>query len=462
LKAKGNLEVKGTTTEVDETVTGKLTVEGDTTLGDEIADNITPKGTIPDNAYLRFGSDNDRQLVFDGTNFNLKGGDLTFTGITGTPSFSGHNHSAGGMTQVPAAGLGSSVDLEFVRSNDNTVAGDIHAKVDGAYNLGSDANKFDTVYANNFPGAGGAAVTVTSGKQTGIKTLKGKVESDNLTSFAVDLNGQQNLWIKRYSSPAAFETIDEVFGVDTVQFGGGAGAHFIANNANQASGQSFAVFATPDGTQTAGGFSAPQGDPTGLAWDGTYLWHADNTANYIYKLKTDGTQTGDGFASPQGSPWGLTWDGTYIWNTDNSANYIYQLDTSGAQVGGFSSPQGAPSSLAWDGVYLWNVDNTAAYIYKLKIDGTQTGDGFASPAPNPIGITWDGTYLWHGDADANYIYQLKTDGTEVGGFASPMETPRGLAWSGAYLWNADGFCEYIYQLGSATNFDAAYKFIEVG
>jgi len=318
-----------------------------------------------------------------------------------------------------------------VRSNDNTIAGDINTKVDGAYNLGSSTNQFDTVYANNFPGAGGGGATVTSGKQTGIKTLKSKIDSDNLTSFAVDLNGQQNLWIKRYSSPAAFETIDEVFGADTVQFGGGAGAHFIDNNFNQASGQSFGVFAIPDGTQV-GGFTPPATGPVGSTWDGTYLWVADTDKDYIYQLKTDGTQVG-GFTPPGIDPHGLAWDGTYIWNAGAGTNHVYQFKTDGTQVGNFATPAPTARGLAWDGIYLWYSDTSVDYIYQLKTDGTQVG-GFAPPASDPTGLIWDGTYLWDADYTAGYVYQLKTDGTQVGGFAGLGPGPEGLAWDGVYLW----------------------------
>jgi len=76
-------------------------------------------------------------------------------------------------------------------------------------------------------------------------------------------------------------------------------------------------------------------------------------------------------------------------------------------------------------------------------------------------LTWDGTYLWNSCGGPNVIYQLTTGGGQVSNF-SPGPDPRGNAWDGTYLWNADWTADFTYQFGSATSFDAAYKFINVG
>jgi len=47
------------------------------------------------------------------------------------------------------AKVAPSVDLEFVRSNDNVVAGGITPKVDGAYNLANSTYQFNAVYSRN-------------------------------------------------------------------------------------------------------------------------------------------------------------------------------------------------------------------------------------------------------------------------------------------------------------------------
>jgi len=353
-----------------------------------------------------------------------------------------------------------SVDLEFVRSNDNVIAGDIDAKVDGAYNLGSSANKFDTAYANNFPGT--ASISTESGNLTSVKGVKFRADGNLIGAVFKDPPNKANqgpFWVRQYSSKAAFEAIKSGYVALPQAFGSSNAPVVSPGNptVNPEGGTNlFSVSFVPDGTQVDK-FGTPGATPYGLTWDGTYLWNSDSDADYIYQLKTDGTQAG-GFASPEGAPYGLTWDGTYLWNQDNSADYIYQLKTDGTQVGGFASPASDVRGLAWDGTYLWAPDFTATYIYQLKTDGTQVG-GFASPGPGPIGLTWDGTYLWNTDYTADYIYQLKTDGTQAGGFASFTTSPAGLAWDGIYLWDLDD--DIIYRVGSASSMDIAYQVTSV-
>jgi hypothetical protein len=156
-------------------------------------------------------------------------------------------------------------------------------------------------------------------------------------------------------------------------------------------------------------FASPGTSPQGLAWDGTYLWNADNDTDQIYKLNTTGTIISQ-FASPGTSPQGLAWDGTYLWNADNGADQIYKLNTTGTIISQFASPYAYPQGLAWDGTYLWNADNDTDQIYKLNTTGTIISQ-FASPGTSPQGLAWDGTYLWNADNSADRIYKLDTTGT---------------------------------------------------
>jgi len=353
-----------------------------------------------------------------------------------------------------SAKVDPSVDLEFVRSNDNVVAGDIDAAADGAYNLGSSANKFDTAYANNFPGT--ASLTTKSGHLSGVKGLKLSPDGD-IISAGFNVKENTKAWMRQYSSKGVPEHVSGKFGCSA----GFASPHIPLLSPSNASVDPeggtdlFSASLTPDGTRVGGEFDLPvDANVRGITWDGTYLWVVHYSSNNIYQLKTDGTQV-DVCPTLTGTPQGVTWDGTYLWYADSGVAYIYQLKTDGTKVKAFGRP-GTPMGLTWDGAYLLNADDYADFIYRLTTDGTNVG-AFDAPTIYTNGLGWDGTYLWHSEQQAGYIYQLKTDGTQVSSFPSPDSNPEGLAWDGVYLWHVGDGGDFVYQLGSGSSMDIAYQ-----
>jgi len=191
------------------------------------------------------------------------------------------------------AKVAPSVDLEFVRSNDNVVAGDIDAAADGAYNLGSSSVKFDTAYASNFPGAG--ISEVGSGSDLTVKGITYQLtESGFLGTSAVT---DRKVWFKLYTTPAAFELASDAIYGDKETASGPTVPKSAPGTAdpNPQPGALWSVSMIPDGTPV-GGFASPAPSPDDMMWDGTYLWNADSGASYIYQLNKDGTQAG-GFAT---------------------------------------------------------------------------------------------------------------------------------------------------------------------
>ena len=164
------------------------------------------------------------------------------------------------------------------------------------------------------------------------------------------------------------------------------------------------ILISPSSFQTcdvSGPYNSPGPKPSGLAFDGTYLWNADYTDDKIYKLDTSGYII-DSFDSPGPYPSGLAFDGTYLWNADYLDDKIYKLDTSGNIIDSFDSPGIAPMGLTFDGIYLWNADLGDDKIYKLDTSGNII-DSFDSPLSDPRGLAFDGTYLWHADNGVDII-----------------------------------------------------------
>ncbi|MBW2981330.1 hypothetical protein KY343_00490 [Candidatus Woesearchaeota archaeon] len=187
------------------------------------------------------------------------------------------------------------------------------------------------------------------------------------------------------------------------------------------------IYRLDDNGNLIDSFDAPGTQPRGLAWDGAYLWHADNNNDKIHKIDVNGIVV-DSFDAPGTSPSGLAWDGTYLWHTDTDVDMIYKLTTSGTVVDSFDSPGTYPTGLAWDGTYLWSADGSInGDIYKLTTSGA-VATSFDAPGTYSWGLAWDGTYLWNTDNVNEIIYKITTDGTVIDSFSSQGQHPTGLAW----------------------------------
>jgi len=159
-------------------------------------------------------------------------------------------------------------------------------------------------------------------------------------------------------------------------------------------------------------FDSPSSFPTGLTWDGQYLWNSDYQSEMIYAIDPADGQVIKSFDAPDSDPEGLAWDGRYIWHVDggnayklgqDAKLYIYRIDpASGEATRMFEAPRPGYNAedLAWDGHYLWYIDGGqdaqtegTSTIYKVDPDTGVVVKSFDAPGPNPSGLAWDGSYL---------------------------------------------------------------------
>lgn len=194
-------------------------------------------------------------------------------------------------------------------------------------------------------------------------------------------------------------------------------------------------------------FSAPDVQPTGLAWDGEHLWNGNGFPNGIYKLDPADGSVLDMFTGPGGGQvWGLTWDGAHLRSSSIALGFIYTLDPADGSI--IDSFAAIPSTgLAWDGINLWASDLSGGDIYKLDPSDGSVLDSFAAPGDQPTGLTWDGENLWSVSVVTGLIYKLDpADGSVLDSFAAPGGLPTGLAWDGEHLWSASIATGLIYKL----------------
>jgi hypothetical protein len=149
------------------------------------------------------------------------------------------------------------------------------------------------------------------------------------------------------------------------------------------------------------------------------------------------------FEAPGSHINGIAWDGTYLWLADNYGD-LFKVDANGKLLKVCRTPEVTPKGLIWDGRTFWLFTTNYGYIYQFSIDEsgtvpkTQTISSFHAPAGMfgggiNDGLAWDGSNLWYAN---NYsIYRLDTVGTVVSSFAFPNVID-GLAWDGQNLWLA--------------------------
>lgn len=134
----------------------------------------------------------------------------------------------------------------------------------------------------------------------------------------------------------------------------------------------------------------PPGPPTGIAYDGTYLWISVASQAKLYRLTESGDVV-DQYSSPGTNPWGLTYgDREYLWHVDRDTQTAYKIDIhTGNTVSSFSTTSFAsdPVGIAYDGWHLHIVDGTAAEVHRVETNGVWI-ESTSLSSTTPKGICW--------------------------------------------------------------------------
>lgn len=193
---------------------------------------------------------------------------------------------------------------------------------------------------------------------------------------------------------------------------------------------------------------APRTCPTGLAWDGNYLWVADRKTDSLYKIDPKNGNIEKSIPSPGFWPMGLAWDGRFLWSVDLEEEAIYRIDPESEQViFAIPTPCPSPRGLAWDRNSLWVCDDREDMIYNVSPEDGTIISSFLSPSSYPTGLSYDGKYLWVADRIRNEIYMVTPDkGNVIIIFDSFGPYVRGLTWDGESLWAVDYQTDKLYKI----------------
>jgi transglutaminase-like putative cysteine protease len=210
----------------------------------------------------------------------------------------------------------------------------------------------------------------------------------------------------------------------------------------------YSVFSLAIPGKVVASFSTPAFHPSGLAFDGKYLWLADHRTAKLYKIDPTTGRVAEDITSPAFIPGGLAFDGKYLWIVDGEGGDIFKLDPkTGVTCSSISAPSRSPRGLSFDGNYLWVIDDREDKIYQLD-----TGDGTiinTIPAPYGYGygLSYDGRYLYVSDRARDRIYLVSPDnGAVIMVLPAPGPFVTELAYDGKYLWCVDYQTDMLYKL----------------
>jgi len=152
----------------------------------------------------------------------------------------------------------------------------------------------------------------------------------------------------------------------------------------------------------------------GGTWDGTNFWLVDQSDGNVKQFDTDFNYTGTFFSTQGVSPTGIAWDGTYLYvgEDDVEDRNIYRYDSAGTYTN-FSFPYNNETATLKDITvldgFLWLME-VGGKTFKYNLDGEYTGDFFevvaTSNTTNPYGITSDSDSFWIGGNDNSVVSEF--------------------------------------------------------
>jgi PKD repeat protein len=116
-------------------------------------------------------------------------------------------------------------------------------------------------------------------------------------------------------------------------------------------------------------FAAPDNQPWDLCIENDNLWMVDYWGNAIYKIDPSDGSLIESYGSEGTDPSGIVWDGNYLWYCDNGqggVDYLYKVD-----LGGSGTPQ---INVPFQNYYYGIVTVGNQEEWDLTIDSTGVGD----------------------------------------------------------------------------------------
>ena len=189
--------------------------------------------------------------------------------------------------------------------------------------------------------------------------------------------------------------------------------------------------------------------PTGVAFDGTNVWVANDGANTVSKLNR---VTGAVVGSPVpvgASPVELGFDGTFLWVIDAGGS-VTKVDAVAGTALGTVPLAGNPSSFAFDGTYVWVGNSASNTLSRINAATLAVDAAFATVELGPSALVYAGGFIWSVNTTDNSVSKVNPSTAQVDPAIAVGPAPTGVAFDGDALWVSSSTATTMARIDIAT------------
>jgi hypothetical protein len=293
-----------------------------------------------------------------------------------------------------------------------------------------------------FVSAGTSSNTVTTIQAVNVDTGERRVVADNgannlrpnisgnLISYESNVLGNAQIFVYRIDTGETFQVTDNTHDEHLNDLWGGLVTYIDNRNGNDGVFASALTFVSNSNAMRTPGYQ-----PSGLAYDGTYLYVSEDSGfRRIYKLDPQTGTVKGSFLAPSptgfdgnGNPNGLAYDGNngHLFvidvGTDSGGGIVYEIDTSGTTLYHSFNIPFRGGAIAFDGTYIYVSDFDSSTIRVVTRNGDFVRE-FDAPSIRPADMVFDPTtgYLFVIDELNTMVSKMTTSG----GLLCQVDGPR--------------------------------------
>ena len=207
---------------------------------------------------------------------------------------------------------------------------------------------------------------------------------------------------------------------------------WVANQSSQSVTQILASTGAVVGTVGTGAF------PTAVVSNGTFAFVAAGDGLISSHAAATPGSPGSGAHpfSANAVPSGIAFDGTYLWVSLYGSNLVAKVNVQLLLVATYAVGS-HPSAVAYDGTYIWVTNESDNTVTKL-LASTGAVVGTYATGLHPVALVFDGTNIWVANLADNTVTKiLAATGATVATYPV-IQAPDGIAFDGANIWVTGG------------------------